>query len=189
MNKPILLVALAVLAGTAAIPAMAQSADNADDQMQMAGQGLDDGPDDGDMRHRRKGRHGGHHGERQGGRDGGPRMMMIDANADGTIGEDEAAALADQMFMHHDQNQNCSLTEAEFTTPPHRGGWFNWGNSDEAAAVLKVRKDKFAAFDTDKNGSVTKAEFFVEAKARLAAADTDKDGKVTPWEFRALPRP
>ena len=69
--------------------------------------------------------------------------------------------------------------------PERKGGWFNWGNSAEAAAVLKVRTDKFAALDTDKNASVSKAEFFVDAKAKLAAADTDKDGKVTPWEFRA----
>jgi Ca2+-binding EF-hand superfamily protein len=126
-----------------------------------------------------RGKHG-HHGRKHG------RMMqLIDANADGVINEDEAAALADGLFMRLDDNRDGSLSEAEFISgPKHRRGWFNW-NSDEAAAVEKVRKDKFEALDTDKNSTVSKVEFFAEAKARLAAADTDKDGKVTPWEFRA----
>jgi EF-hand domain pair/EF hand len=112
-------------------------------------------------------------------------MRMIDANADGVVGEDEAAAMADGMFMRLDQDRDGKLTEAEFTALPHgRGGWFNWSN-DEAEAVAKVRKEKFASLDADKNASLNKAEFFADAKAKLASADTDKDGKVTPWEFRA----
>ena len=135
----------------------------------------------------RDGKHGGRHGSRHGGRHG-KHMRLIDMNADGIINDDEAAALADGQFMRMDQNRDGSLTEVEFTTPPHghRGGWFSWGNSEEAAAVLKIRKDKFTATDTDKNASLSKGEFFADAKAKLASADTDKDGKVTPWEFRAL---
>jgi hypothetical protein len=129
------------------------------------------------------GRHHGKHGDRQG--RGGKGMRMIDANNDGVIGEDEAAALADQAFMRMDQDRDGKVTETEFTSGPrgHRG-WFNW-NSDEAAAVQKVRTDKFAALDVNKDKSLDKTEFFADAKAKLAAADTDKDGKVTPWEFRA----
>ena len=101
------------------------------------------------------------------------------------IGEDEAAALADGVFMRMDQDRDGKVSEAEFSTGP-RGhkGWFNW-NSDETAAVQKVCTDRFAALDVNKDKSLDKAEFFVDAKARLAAADGDKDGKVTPWEFRA----
>jgi Ca2+-binding EF-hand superfamily protein len=132
------------------------------------------------------GRHGeGHRGK--GGRHGGGRgMQMIDANNDGVIGEDEAASLADHAFMRMDDDRDGKVTEAEFVSGPRgkRGGWFNW-NSEETAAVQKVRTDKFATLDVNKDKSLDKTEFFAEAKAKLAAADTDKDGKVSPWEFRA----
>jgi hypothetical protein len=133
-----------------------------------------------EMQHEGK-HHGKHHG--RGGKHG---MRMIDANNDGVIGEDEAAAMADHAFMRMDDDRDGKLTEAEFVSGPRgkRGGWFNW-NSEEKAAVEKVRTEKFASLDLNKDKSLDKAEFFAEAKSKLAAADTDKDGKVTPWEFRA----
>lgn len=128
--------------------------------------------------------HGKNHGEGRGGRG----MRMIDANSDGMIGADEAAAMADRMFMRMDEDRDGSLTEAEYSTPPRGKRWFGWGQA-EADAVLKVRKEKFAALDTVKDGKLSKAEFFVESQQMFASADTDKDGKVTPWEFRAVARP
>jgi EF hand len=133
------------------------------------------------------------HGRHGDDRHGGGRMMrIIDANGDGVINDDEAASLADFAFMRLDRDGDGTVSEAEFTEMRGFGrrdgfawGWFNWGGKEEADAVLKVRKDKFASLDADKNGSVSKTEFFAEAKTKLAAADTDKDGKVTPWEFRA----
>ncbi len=135
------------------------------------------------------GHHGGRHGEGEGMRGHGGKhgggMRMIDANNDGVIGEDEAAALADHAFMRMDDDQDGKVTEAEFVAGPHgKRGWFNW-NSEETAAVQKVRTDKFASLDTNKDKSLDKVEFFADAKAKLAAADSDKDGKVSPWEFRA----
>ena len=116
-------------------------------------------------------------------------MRIIDANADGVINDDEAASLADFAFMRMDRDRDGAVNEAEFTEargPGRRdGGWFRWLAKDEADAVLKLRKDKFTALDADKNGNLSKTEFFADAKAKLAAADADKDGKVTPWEFRA----
>ncbi len=138
------------------------------------------------------GRHGGRHGGKHGGGEGhhgkhggGRGMHMIDVNNDGVIGEDEAASMADHAFMRMDDDRDGKVTEAEFLQGPGRHrGWFNW-NSDEKAAVEKVRADKFATLDANKDKSLDKPEFFAEAKSKLAAADTDKDGKVTPWEFRA----
>ena len=189
--KSILLALTGVAVLATAVPSFAQDAgvtppapnadmaDNGDGMGQGMGQGMGHG--------KRHGRHGeGRDGE-HGGRGGGRMMRMIDANADGVIGADEAATMADHMFSRIDQNGDDSLDKAEFSTPPgrHGKGWFNWGSSDEAAAVLKVREDKFTALDADKDGKLTKMEFFADAQQRLAAADADKDGKVTPWEFRA----
>jgi hypothetical protein len=148
------------------------------------------GPDgDGDgwwgRKHRRG--HQGEHGMRgeRGGRHGMGGMRIVDANADGVIGADEAASLAEFAFARLDDNRDSTLTEAEFIGGP-RGmrGWFG-GNSEERAAVEKVRKDNFAKLDVNKDTKLDKTEFFADAQAKLAAADTDKDGKVTPWEFRA----
>jgi EF hand len=126
-----------------------------------------------------RGKHGGH------GRHGGRGMQMIDANNDGVVGADEAASMAEFAFHRMDDDRDGKVTEAEFTAGPRgHNGWFNW-NSDEKAAVEKVRKDKFAILDANKDAGLDKAEFFADAQAKLAAADTDKDGKVTPWEFRA----
>lgn len=88
--------------------------------------------------------HGGKHGEGRGGH----MMRMIDANADGVIGDDEAAALADRMFSRLDKDGNGELTLAEATTfrMKHHGGrdghggkghgrWakcWNGGGNDEA---------------------------------------------------------
>jgi uncharacterized low-complexity protein len=145
----------------------------------------DDQMAEGDMGRRHGGHHGGKH--HSGKRGEGRGMRMIDANNDGVVSEDEAAALADHGFMRMDYDGDGKVTEAEFVSGPrgkHGGGWFNW-NSDEKAAVEKVRTEKFASLDVNKDKNLDKAEFFADAKAKLAAADTDKDGKVSPWEFRA----
>lgn len=146
------------------------------------------GPNCDDDMDRADGRgHGGkHHGGKHGGRGGKHGMRMIDTNSDGAISEDEAASMAEHGFQRMDRDGDGKVTEAEFTQGRHgkRGGWFNW-NSEEKAAVEKVRNDKFATLDVNKDASLDKTEFFAEAKAKLAAADLDKDGKVTPWEFRA----
>jgi hypothetical protein len=116
-------------------------------------------------------------------------MRMIDTNNDGFVGEDEAASLADRDFMRRDENSDGKLSEAEFMKVREGRGkamrsWFGFDN-EERAAIEKIRKDKFASLDANKDASVDKSELFAEAKAKMAAADTDKDGKVSPWEFRA----
>jgi hypothetical protein len=170
-------IASALMLSTAFGAAQAQQAD---------GPGLGDNAE---MRqggwHEGRGHGGKHEGRGHGGRHGGG-MRIIDANNDGVISEDEAASLADRAFARMDDDRDGKVTEAEFTEGPRgrRGGWFNWSQA-ETDAVMKVRKDRFASLDANKDASLDKAEFFAEAKAKFAAADADKDGKVTPWEFRA----
>jgi hypothetical protein len=126
----------------------------------------------------------GHHGkDRHGHGPGGPRGL-IDMNFDNVIGDDEAASMADREFQRIDGDRNGALSEAEFTAVRGKGRWFGWAQSQDQAMTDGL-KAKFATLDADKNASVTKAEFFADARTRYASADADKDGKVTPWEFRA----
>lgn len=193
--KPLLVMLMGTTLLAAAAPAFAQSTEPASSAPTAEGDARPEGDGEGwgwgrrhgghmGMGHR--GKHGGHHRGPHGIR----MTMIIDANADGVIGADEAASLAEGMFTRLDQNRDEMLDEAEFTTHPGHGGWRGWFGADaaEVEAVLKVRKDRFAALDTSKDGKLSKVEVFAEMQQKLASADADKDGKVTPWEFRALPR-
>lgn len=136
---------------------------------------------------RRHGKGHGRHGEGRGGHRG-HGMMIIDANSDGFIGPDEAASLADGMFMRLDQNRDNVLDETEATAGPGNHGWRAWFGSAAPADVTAKLKTAFTERDTDKDGKVSKVEFMNFAQAKYASLDTAKDGKVSPWAFRALPR-
>jgi EF hand len=130
---------------------------------------------------------GGHHGH--GGHGGmGRRAMILDANGDGFIGPDEAAAVADGVFMHLDQNRDNVIDETEATTLPNHKGWRAWFGGAAPADVTAKLKAAFTERDADKDGKVTKLEFMNYAQAKYASLDTAKDGKVSPWAFRAMPR-
>ncbi len=43
----------------------------------------------------------------------------------------------------------------------------------------------FEKLDTDKNGSISEAEFLAKSKERFAEMDANKDGNVTPEEAKA----
>lgn len=116
------------------------------------------------------------------------RMMMLDANNDGFINADEAAAVADGIFTRVDRNHDDVIDQAEGTTPPKHGGWRNWMGGNPPADVTEKLKAAFTERDADKDGKVTKAEFMIFAQSKYASLDTAKDGKVSPWAFRALPR-
>jgi hypothetical protein len=185
MRNLIALAAIAAVLGLTPMiaPALAQTAEPEPNQQLAPDQEMGDEALDQMAEIHGPGKHGRHHEGRRGAR----MMRMIDANADGVIGEDEAAAMADRIFMRMDQNSDSTLDKAEYATPRHRRGmraWLGFG-AEEVAAVQKVREEKFATLDADKDGKLIKVEFFAEAKTKFASADADKDGKVTPWEFRA----
>ncbi len=165
---------------------------------QVADNNADAGPQDcmDGMNWRRHGRHHGMggHGPGQMGQMGGPgggmmmRGMMFDTNGDGFIGPDEAAALADGMFMRLDRNHDGVIDETEATQGPGQHGWRKWLGQQQADDMTAKLKAAFAERDADKDGKVTKLEFMNYAQSKYASLDTAKDGKVSPWAFRALPR-
>jgi len=111
------------------------------------------------------------------------RMSAIDANGDGMISDDEAAAQVEAVFLAMDADEDGELTLEEFMAV--RMGPGEGRNAERQKMMQERKKARYTEMDTDKNGKVSKAEFIGHGKARFEAADTDKDGKVTPWEFRA----
>lgn len=114
-------------------------------------------------------------------------MQIIDANADGVIGDDEAASRVEGVYYAMDADSSGDITEAEYmAVRMGRGDRMGEGrNKDRQAQMQERKKARFVEMDADKDGKVTKEQFLAAGKARFAAADTDKDGKVNPWEFRS----
>lgn len=110
------------------------------------------------------------------------RHMMIDANDDGLISDEEAASAADGVFTAMDADDDGSLTKEEYMAVrmgPQRGF-----NLQRQAAMQEQKEARFSEMDADSNGMVSKGEFLDAAQAHHVRADTDGDGNVTPWEFR-----
>jgi hypothetical protein len=112
------------------------------------------------------------------------RFAMIDGNDDGRISDDEAAAQRETVFLVMDADDNGELTEVEYMET--RMGPGDGRNETRMKARQETKRARFAPMDTDKSGTVSKAEFMAQGKARFAKADADGDGIVTPWEFRSV---
>ncbi|WP_169052313.1 EF-hand domain-containing protein [Tabrizicola sp. YIM 78059] len=110
-------------------------------------------------------------------------MMLgaIDADQNGMITAEEAAAHAESMFATMDVNGDGVLVADEMGAG--RMGMMNpWGTPQ---LMQERRVARFAAKDANGDGQVTMGEFLAAEKAQYEAADSDGDGKVTPWELRA----
>ncbi|MEI2384590.1 EF-hand domain-containing protein [Breoghania sp. JC706] len=114
------------------------------------------------------------------------RFAVIDANGDGVISADEAAANAESVFAAMDADDDGALTKEEFMAV-RMGPQMGWNQARQNARQT-AKADRFAVMDADGDGKVAKADFIAAAKARFQKADTDKDGKVSPWDFRAMRR-
>ncbi len=172
MTKPLInltvIAALALTGGISAVPSFAQ-----EDGFQKRGwrQGYGRGWQDG---------------MRQRGRGFMRRFTVIDANDDGEISDDEAAAQRESVFLAMDANDDGKLTEKEYMSV--RMGQGEGRNKARRAARQEQKRQRFAPMDTDKSGEVSKAEWMAAGKQRFESADANKDGTVTPWEFRSLHR-
>ncbi|MDM7932831.1 hypothetical protein [Tabrizicola sp.] len=109
-------------------------------------------------------------------------MPAMDADQDGVISAEEAAAHAEVMFVAMDADQDGVLVAEEIGGG--RMDMMRRMNPARSAAMQERHAARFAAMDADGDGKVTMIEFLAAEKAQYDAADTDGDGKVTPWELR-----
>jgi hypothetical protein len=98
-------------------------------------------------------------------------MVAFDADGDLAISRAEYDAGTAPMFARADANHDASITPIEFT---------NWtelylGTSESSPGRL--------SFDTNADGSITKAEFDAEMNALFGQFDADKNGVITRKEM------
>lgn len=113
----------------------------------------------------------------------GGRIALIDADKDGTISADEAAAAADADFTAMDSDGDGSLTKEEFTSANlGPGAGFN---PARVAAMRSAKEQRFGSIDASGDGMIGKDEYLDQAKTQWESADRDSDGQVTPFEHRS----
>lgn len=110
------------------------------------------------------------------------RFAAVDADQDGVVSAEEAAAAVELVYVAMDADDDGRLTREEYRAV--RMGPQTGTNAARQAERQNAKAARFDAMDGDHDGTVSRAEFLDGGKARFEAADTDRDGKVTPWEFR-----
>lgn len=111
------------------------------------------------------------------------RFALLDENKDGVISKAEAAAQAEAVFAAMDADSSGALTKEEYMSV-RMGAQRGW-NPARADAMQQQKAARFQPMDTDRDGTVSKAEFLAGHEALFAAMDRDGDGRVTPAEFRS----
>lgn len=143
----------------------------------------------------------------------GPGMMrgapmmgrgMIDANGDGLVSAEEAAAAHERGFVMLDADGDDAVSREEFDAATtgmsaymkqmqqHIAGHVGEANARHMMERMRTRQTdrqerrekRFAAIDADSDGSLTLDEVLRAAEDAYNKADTDGDGRVTVWEYR-----
>ncbi len=98
------------------------------------------------------------------------RIRAADANNDGIITLDEVLAQAGKRFDQMDRNKDGTVDKADFD-----------GLQKEMVAY---RVQRFIHnFGADKDGKVTREQFFAAAKERFASRDINADGRIDRQDF------
>jgi len=112
-------------------------------------------------------------GRGRGGRGGEMGMQWLrgaDANKDGVITQDEALAAGLKRFDQLDRNKDGVVDQADFDALRKE--------------MVDYRVKRFIhRYGADKDGKVTRDQFFKEAADRFAMRDLDNDGRIGPGEM------
>ncbi|KAA5603472.1 hypothetical protein F1188_19715 [Roseospira marina] len=122
---------------------------------------------------------------------GGRMLMMMDGNGDGAVTRDEFDAFHTLAFTAMDADGDGTVERQAFIDSRQMpaGMMMGPGGGRYSEMRAQMRADRLGArfdmWDTDKNGTVTAAEFESVAAAHFAAMDLDGNGTVTRQEMAA----
>jgi Ca2+-binding EF-hand superfamily protein len=118
-----------------------------------------------------------HRGRRGGHRGGGTHQLAsADANNDGNITREEFLARPNQMFERLDDNSDGVISANE---RPQRG------ERGERGGEQRAERPDRPHFDSDNNGTLSRAEFTAMGAGMFERLDANDDGRVTQEEARA----
>ena len=112
---------------------------------------------------------------------GGPGMMLgwmieADANKDGVITLDEVLAAATKRFEQLDRNKDGVIDKADFEAM-HK-------------EMVAYQVQRFLhGYEADKDGKVTREQYFKAAKEKFAERDVNRDGRIDAGDFGMGPDP
>src|SRR3954468_7435588 len=102
-------------------------------------------------------------------------LMRYDSNKDGFVDRKEWGAGQEARFKLLDSNHDDKLTKDEL---------FVGNGVPPTDRQLQSQATYFRLLDTDKDGTVSKAEFMALAERNFVRCDLDKDGRITVAECR-----
>lgn len=116
----------------------------------------------------------------------------IDANKDGKLDAADHEARRTAAFDRIDANKDGAISRAEFTAmrPDMAGSGAGHGEKRGGHGGMHARGGMGRAMmpqmaDSDRDGSVSRAEFAAAAASRFDRADSNRDGQLTPAERQA----
>ena len=102
-------------------------------------------------------------------------LMRYDTNKDGFVDRKEWTAGQEARFKQLDTNGDGKLTKDEL---------FVGNGVPPSDRQLQSQATYFRLLDSDKDGTVSKAEFLALAERNFVRCDLDKDGRITVAECR-----